>query len=390
MIEFGPSFGIRVSRDVRSRAWWEIEGHGGSMRSFGISGGGITGRGFDLLILDDLIKNAADAESEVHRDAQWEFLTGTAMSRLEPGEYNDRLARMNPGATMIVMMARWHEDDLIGRIHREMPGQWRRLRLPAISEEQDEEYPEPDAMGRQPGEPLWPSRFPLENLARRRERSGEYFFNALYQQRPSSPTGTIFKRSWWRRWNTLPVFDHAGWSWDMSFKDKEDSSFVVGQLWGVRGADFFLRRQVRGQWGFSETKAILSREVANPLYADAASTVLIEDKANGTAIIDDLRSVIGGLIPVQTGQDSKIARARSITGYVEGGNVYLPEAGVEASFDDDGAAWVPAFINEHAAFPRGANDDQVDATSQGIRELLKRTGGSVAAPTGELPQPVRR
>jgi len=233
MFEFGSSFGVQVSRDVRSRSWWEIEGQGGSMRSFGIAGGGITGRGFDLLILDDLIKNAADAESEVHRDAQWEFLQGTAMSRLEPGEYDATKSRMNPGATLIVMMARWHEDDLIGRIHREMPGQWQRLRLPAIAEAPDEEYPEPDAMGRAPGEPLWPSRFPIENLQRRRARSGEYYFNALYQQRPSSPTGSIFQRKWWQRWRALPEhFDFACWSWDMSFKDKADSSFVVGQVWG--------------------------------------------------------------------------------------------------------------------------------------------------------------
>jgi predicted phage terminase large subunit-like protein len=375
LIEFGPSFGVEVSRDIRSRAWWEIEEHAGSMRSFGIAGGGITGRGFDLLILDDLIKNAADADSEVHREAQWNFLTGTAMSRLEPG------------ATMIVMMARWHEDDLIGRIHQEMPGQWRRLRLPAIAEEPDEEHPEPDAMGRAPGEALWPARYPLSRLRKRRERSGEYYFNANYQQRPSSPQGTIFKRAWWQRWRALPeAFDLEVWSWDMAFKDKESSSFVVGQCWGQRGADYFLRYQVRGQWSYSATKAMLVHSIKLPQYNGARSTVLIEDKANGTAIMDDLRHEVGGLIPVSVGQDSKVARARSITGYVESGNVYLPEAGTEASFDDDGANWVAGFINEHASFPKGAHDDQVDATSQALREMLERYGGgTVVLQSGDLP-----
>lgn len=357
LIEFGSSFGVEVSRTIRSRSWWEMEEHGGSMRSFGIAGGGITGRGFDLLILDDLIKNAADADSEVHREAQWEFLLGTAMSRLEPG------------GCMIVMMARWHEDDLIGRIHREMPGQWRRLRLPAIAEVPDEEFPEPDAMGRQPGEALWPQRFNRENLERRRARSGEYYFNALYQQRPSSPEGTIFHRDDWQRYNgNGPTeYDLMVWSWDMSFKDSADSSYVVGQVWGKRGSDFFLLHQVRGQWGFARTKEVLVREVRDPRWAEAASTVLIEDKANGPAIIDDLRHDVGGLIAVPTGANSKTARARSISGYVEAGNVHLPY----------GEEWVAGYIDEHANFPKGAHDDQVDATSQAIREMLARWGGGV-------------
>lgn len=366
LLEFGSSFGVRVHRDIRSRSWWEIADYGGSMRTFGIKGGGITGRGFDLLILDDLLKNAADADSQVIRDAQWDFLQGTAMSRLEPG------------ATLIVLGARWHEDDLIGRIHRELPGQFRRLRMPAIAEAPDAEHPDPDPLNRQPGEALWPQRFPLDNLARRRQRSGEYYFNALYQQRPSSPTGTIFHRSWWRkRSNGQPsAFDSMLWSWDCSFKDTADSSYVVGQVWGRAGADFHLLHQVRGQWNYPTTKRAILREVTDPRWQRAASTVLIEDKANGSAVIDDLRHELGGLIPVQTGSDSKVARARSISGYVESGNVYLP--------DDE--PWVDGFIDEMAAFPKGAHDDQVDTASQAIRGLVERTGGQIVVPTGHIPE----
>lgn len=364
--EFGSSFGVQVTRDTRSRAWWEMQDYGGSMRSFGIKGGGITGRGFDLLILDDLIKNAADADSEIMREAQIEFLRGTAMTRLEPG------------ALLIVMMARWHEDDLIGHVHREMPGQFRRLRLPAIAEQPSAEFPA-DPMGREPGEALWPQRFPIDNLQRRRERSGEYWFNALYQQRPSSPTGSVFRRDWWRSFDEAPVLDAMAWSWDMSFKDSEDSSYVVGQVWGMRGADFYVLHQVRGQWDYPMTKRTLMAHVTDPRWQQARSTVLIEDKANGPAIIADLRHELGGLIAVQTGSDSKLSRARSISGYVEAGNVYLPAE----------ADWRSGFIEEHAAFPKGAHDDQVDALSQAMRELLKRRGGSVAEPIGDLPLPRR-
>lgn len=363
LIEFGSSFGVSVHRDIRSRSWWEIEDYGGSMRTFGIKGGGITGRGFDLLILDDLLKNAADADSEVIRDSQWEFLQGTAMSRLEPG------------ATLIVLGARWHEDDLIGRIHRDLPGRFRRLRMPAIAEPPSVEFPDPDVLGREPGEPLWPQRFPLANLERRRELSGSYFFNALYQQRPSSPEGTIFHREWWRRSNGAPLaFDQVLWSWDMSFKDTSDSSFTVGQAWGRSGADFHLLHQVRGQWDYPTMKRALVAQVTDPRWQAAASTVLIEDKANGSAVIADLKHELAGLIPVQTGADSKVARARSVSGYVEAGNVYLPEQ----------ADWVDAFIDEHAAFPRGVHDDQVDAMSQALRGLLARRGASVWVPTGDV------
>lgn len=365
--EYGSSFGVSVTRDTRSRSWWEIERHGGSMRSFGIKGGGITGRGFDLLILDDLIKNAADAESPIIRESQVEFLRGTAMTRLEPG------------ALLIVMMARWHEDDLIGWIHREMPGQFRRLRLPAVAEPPTDEFPY-DPAGRAVGEALWPQRFPIANLARRRERSGEYWFNALYQQRPSPALGSVFQRDWWRKYDTSPAtFDFMVWSWDMSFKDTEDSSYVVGQVWGMRGADFYLLHQVRGQWDYPTTKRMLRAQVTDPRWERAASTILVEDKANGPAIMADLRHEIGGLIPVQTGSDSKLARARSISGYVESGNVYLPE----------GAEWLAGFVEEQASFPRGAHDDQVDAMSQALREMLRRGPVETASAGGHLPAPRR-
>lgn len=363
LIEFGGSFGINVHPDVRSRSWWEIEGHAGSMRSFGIKGGGITGRGFDLLILDDLLKNAADADSSVIRANQVEFLRGTAMTRLEPG------------ALLIVMMARWHEDDLIGWIHREMPGQFRRLRLPAIAEEPSDEFPS-DPMGREPGEALWPQRFSVANLERRRMRSGEYWFNALYQQRPSPALGSVFQRHWWRHWDdtTLPAyFDQMAWSWDMSFKDNEDSSYVVGQVWATRGADFYLLHQVRGQWDYPTTKRTLLAQVTDPRWDDARANVFIEDKANGPAIMADLRTELGGLIPVPTGADSKTARARSISGYVEAGNVHLPPKSEE---------WVAGLIDEHAAFPKGAHDDQVDTLSQALRKLLGRVGGEVVTMPG--------
>lgn len=352
--EFGSNFGVAIDPNVSSRDWWQTT-RGGSMRSMGI-GGAITGKGFDLLIIDDPIKNAEQANSAVYRDAHWNWLQSTALTRVEPG------------GVVIVTMARWHEDDLIGRIHQEMPTEWQSLRLPALAETND-------PMGRAEGDPLWPERFDAENLARRKNRVGSYWFSALYQQRPSPPSGRIFQRHWWRRYDAPPErFDSMAWSFDLAFKDGKDTSFVVGQVWGVLGADYYLLHQVRGRWDYPTTKAMLRSQVTDPRWAGAANLVLIEDKANGPAIIADLRHELAALIPVPTGSDSKVGRATSVSGLVEAGNVYLP---VEAD-------WVDDFVEEHAQFPRGAHDDQVDACSQALRELRRRTGASVWVPVGDL------
>lgn len=356
MFEFGESFGVRVAPDVRSREWWEIEHHGGSMRSMGI-GGSITGKGFHLFLIDDPIKNAAEANSEVTRDAHWEWLQSTVLTRLEPG------------AVCILMMARWHEDDLIGRVHREMPNEWQRLRLPAFAEAGD-------PLGRPLGAPLWPRRFNTRELERRKRIVGEYWFNALYEQRPSPPTGRIFHRRWWKEWRELPgQIDQWCWSWDMSFKDGKESSFVVGQLWARKGANFYLVHQIRDRMDYPTTKAAVKAAYADQRWPDAR-LILVEDKANGPAIIADLKNEIPGLVAVSTGSDSKISRATAVSPYVEAGNVYLPEP--------SGARWIGAFIDELAAFPLGANDDQVDAFSQALNQLSKRAGALVVAPYGTL------
>lgn len=354
-IEFGASFGVAVDAQVRSRDWWEIAGHGGSMRSMGI-GGAITGKGFNLLIIDDPIKNAEQANSAVYRDAHWEWLRSTALTRLEPG------------GVCILTMARWHEDDLIGRAHREMPGEWRHLRLPALAEPDD-------PMGRPEGEPLWPERYDDANLERRKSRVGSYWFSSLYQQAPSPPSGRIFQRDWWRRYVVPPGhFDDMAWSFDLAFKGNDDSDFVVGQLWGRVGADFYLLRQVRGRMDYPTTKAMIRREAASAAMNGSVGSVYIEDTANGPAVIADLKHEVPSLIAVKTTGDSKLGRATSITGLVEAGNVYLPEQ----------AEWVEDFIEETAQFPVGRNDDQVDAMSQALREMRKRVGATVWVPTGDV------
>ena len=147
-------------------------------------------------------------------------------------------------------------------------------------------------------------------------------------------------------------------SWDLTFKNTEDSDFVVGQVWGTRGANAYLLDQVRGQWNFVETCDAFADLVAR---WPQAVTKLVEDKANGPAVIAALNNKIGGIIPVEP-DGGKEARASAIAPLVEAGNVWLPAAHL--------AAWAGGLIEEAAGFPTATNDDQVDALTQALNRMI--------------------
>src|SRR5690606_11634205 len=160
---------VRIRPDAERVNNWLTQ-QGGAMRSVGL-GGPITGRGADVLIIDDYIKEIKEALSTVHREYIWNWFVTTAFTRLEPG------------GTVIIVATRWHHDDLIGRILKNFPGEFTNIVIPAISEKQT-----PDILGRPIGEPLFPERYPLGpgpgSLLERKNVLGSFFFNALYQQRP--------------------------------------------------------------------------------------------------------------------------------------------------------------------------------------------------------------
>lgn len=324
---------------IRTSDLFEIVGHSGSYRSTGV-GGGITGQGADILIIDDPIKDRAEAGSQTIRDSVWDWYTSTAYTRL------------SPGGGVIVMATRWHMDDLIGRlVTRSESGQgdtFKVISYPAIAEA--------DEPHRKAGEALHPSRYPLDRLLEIKKAIGSRDWAALYQQHPVPDGGALFRAEWIRRWTPTslpPVFDSKVMSWDMTFKETKDSDFVVGQLWGVKDASFFLLDQVRGRMDFVRTRQVFV-EFAKK-HPDVLAK-LIEDKANGTAIINSLSAAVVGLIPV-TPKESKEARASSVSPLWEAGNVYIPEDSVE---------WVGDFVRELLEFPSGSHDDQVDAMTQAL------------------------
>lgn len=340
-----PDLGVDVAEDSKAAFRWHTA-EGGGMVTAGV-GGSITGRGADILIIDDPVKNDEEARSEAIQKRNWEWWKTTARTRVEPG------------GIVIVMQTRWHEEDLAGKLLRAFdngPGSegyeaWEVCRLPAIAEGQDQ-------IGRAPGQALWPERYDEKALEAIRIAVGPKTWASLYQQRPSPEEGGGVKRAWWRYFVERPhAFEQVIQSWDFALKDETDSDYSVGQVWGRVGADCYLLHQVRGRWNTPDALAKV-REVTQAF--PMAQLKLVEDTAMGPAVISMLRSQVPGLVPVKP-RGSKVVRLRAVTTILESGNVYVPDPSI--------ANWTGELIEEAAAFPNGANDDMVDAMSQALTHL---------------------
>lgn len=323
---------------LRNSDIFEIVNHRGTYRSSGV-GGGITGMGGEYIIIDDPVKNREDADSATMREKVYDWYTSTLYTRLEKD------------GCILLTLTRWHEDDLAGKLLKaaqEGADQWTILELPAVCE-----YPPKPYDVRQEGEALWKWKYDEEALEKMKVTVGSRDWAALYQQHPTPGEGGTFKREWWNYYKVLPdgLYDFVQ-SWDCTFKDAQSSDYVVGQVWARKGSSRYLLDQVRGRMSFTETlRAIRSLSAKWP----QAIRKLVEDKANGTAVIDVLRKEIPGLIPVEP-EGGKIVRANAVTAVAEAGNIYLPDPSI--------APWVHDFVEEHAVFPNGANDDQVNAQTQ--------------------------
>lgn len=293
----------------------------------------------NCLIIDDPFKDRAEANSATIREKVWDWYTSTAYTRL------------SDGGGVIVMATRWHQEDLIGRLIRHMNDgsgdKFMVINYPAIAEH--------DEPHRKVGEALHPERFSLERLQSIRQTIGSRDWSALYQQHPVPDGGAVFKLDTYKRWNDTnlpPKFDRLIGSWDLTFKDAKSSDYVVGQIWGTKGIDYYLLDQVRGQWDFTKTLEVF---VQLAKKYPSVNRWLIEDKANGSAIISMLKKHIHGVTAI-TPTESKLERAYSVTPMIECGNVYIPEK----------ASWLPAYEDELLSFPAGAHDDQVDSMTQAL------------------------
>lgn len=374
---FGDSFHLMPDQNEKMR-------YHNNRRGFRIStsvGGGGIGEGGDIRVIDDPIK-PRDIHSDVIRKGVNDWWRDTWSSR-----ENDPKT-----ACEVIIMQRLHENDLTGFITTAMPNKYELLVLPMRFDPGRRcvtkiEFQDPR---QEEGELLNPERYGEAEVADLEAKLGESA-PAQLQQDPTAPGGNIFKVYWWRFWVppdmeiTQAMYDRVTFrneegeqiqcpiihlprtiekmqSWDMSFKDAERSSFVVGQVWGRRRADRILLDQIKGRMTFTATKEAVRKLTKK---WPTATRKLIEDKANGTAVIDSLRTEVYGLVPVQV-KESKIARAHAVSPVMESGNVYLPHPVV--------APWVIGFIQEHAKFPNATNDDQVDACTQTLNRWLRGGG----------------
>ena len=347
--EFGEEiFGLTLAKDNNRAVEFETTEHGG-MLSRGV-GTGVTGQPANLMIIDDPIKNKKEAFSKSRRDLIYEEWLMSFKTRLAPH------------SKVILIMTRWHEDDLAGRLLQEEEN-IKLLRFPCECEEEN------DLLRRKIGDALCPeigkgNQWLAEYKKGLVSREGSMTWNALFQGRPTAMEGNIIEREWWVYYDELPHINTWVMSVDAAFKDDDQSDFVAIQVWGKTDHEIYLVDAVKKHLSFPDTIVEIRRLRA--MYPECTTT-LVEDRANGSAIIRMLRYEMSGVIPVQP-IGSKMARVQAILGAIESGNVHLPK---HKKFTGD-------FVEECSAFPNAAHDDQVDAMSQALNRLIYQRGQSVA------------
>lgn len=309
-------------------------------------GGVLPGRGADFIIIDDPLK-PDEALSDTQRKAVNDRFDHTLYSRLN----NKRTGRI------ILIMQRLHEDDLVGHVLGMEP--WKVIRFPAIAEE-DETHIIQTPYGtrrftRRAGEALHPEREPLGVLNHLREAQGEYNFAGQYQQAPAPLGGGLVKAEWFKTYTAAdvpPKLEMIFQSWDTANKPTELSDYSVCTTWGVKDKHVYLLHVFRKRLGYPELK----RAVGDQAEAFNPKTILIEDKASGTQLIQELVSEGMHAIKKYEPTMDKITRMNSVTSTIENGFAYLP----------DKAAWLGEYLHELTSFPNGKYDDQADSTSQAL------------------------
>jgi predicted phage terminase large subunit-like protein len=315
---------------------------GGGMVSRGL-GGAITGKGANVLLIDDYIKEIKEALSPTYRDYIWNWFTTTAYTRLEPG------------GTCIIIATRWHSDDLIGRILKAFPGQWTNIVLPAVAEKND-------LLGRPPGTPLFPERYPLKVLMERLEVLGSSFFQALFQQRPLDEAKKLSDAAWLRIVDIVPAKLKCLRVWDLAATEG-GGDYTVGALCGydTMTGYFYILNIVRGQWSPAEVeKKVLATAVSDGL--ETGIVIEQETGSSGKALVEHYSKTVLPEFTVtpEPVNKNKVLRAQPMLAGAEAGKVYLLTGG-----------WNKDFINEFDVFP-GQYDDQIDAVAMAYTRLTGR------------------
>lgn len=351
-----PFVGIGLSADSKNVGQWNVQIAGKRTRGRYVAvgvGGSPTGKGADILLIDDAVASQADADSPVVRESTWQWFRGTVIPRLQPA------------GRVVVIGTRWHYDDLIGRILNEAsaePGRWRVLHVPAIG---------PD------GASFSPSRWPAAELAQKRRDVGERVWNAQYMGVPAPEEGALLKASWFPRFDRLPEgILYLIQSWDTAFKDGTRNDFSVCHTYAVTVYGLFLVGRWKGRVEFPE----LVRAAKDQFGEWKPRHVLIEDKASGTSLGQTLHretAIPVVMVPVPNTRDGKVQRVHEITPHLEAQRVKVPGY----------APWVDDVIAEWTAFPLGAFDDEVDVMSQAVARVFGTVAAGTVKSSSYLPEP---
>jgi predicted phage terminase large subunit-like protein len=341
------SFGLQIRRIMESEIYKlvfpesSIRRDMNSVTGLGVKQGGtmlivskgekIGGLRADLVIFDDLVAGVKEAQSETMRRTAWDYLT------------SDLITRKNPNSKVFGIGTRWHQDDILCRIEAQKEGyfhDFRQVKFKAIDDF---------------GNPLWPERFGLKDLNDFKISLGSKAFASLYQQEPVPDDGELIKKNWIQRFENLPpYFDFLIQAWDLAFTGNETSDYVACVIVGRAGSNYYVVDVFRKRMGFTETlKEFRAMADKHP----TAFIKLVEEKANGSALIDSLKGVIGGIVPVNPTRD-KITRINVVEPLFEAGNVHIREN----RMGDE-------LIDELVSFPNGANDDMVDALTYALTYL---------------------
>jgi predicted phage terminase large subunit-like protein len=345
--EYHDLLGYGLVSDNRAAGRWRIS-TGGDYYAAGVRGP-ITGRRADLAIIDDPVKSHAEADSAVFRDLVWNWYR------------SDLVTRLKPRGRIVLIMTRWHQDDLGGRLLAHQRGEWRVLRLPALAEADD-------PLHRAPGTPLWPEWEDAAALARKRATVGERVWAAMYQQSPRPADGALFNVRLIAMLDTAPASPPGRTvrAWDLAAtakRDGNDPDWTVGlKLQRDENNRFTVLDLIRLRGGPHEVEAAILH--AAKLDGRAVAISLPKDPGSAGGFVASYLAgqLAGHKVIISTESGSKLARATPAAAQIEAGNVALVRA-----------AWNHAFIEELSDFPHGAKDDQVDALSRAFAALTDTT-----------------
>lgn len=328
---------------------FEVSGYDGKYIGSGV-GGGITGEGMTLGVIDDPIKNRKEANSRTYQESIFEWYKSVFRTRL------------HKDGRILITVTRWHEDDLVGKIIETSKEDWDIVNIPAMC---DSEVVKGIDDPRSKGEALWESHFPMETLLELQESLGLFDFNALYQGDPTSDDSAIFNPGYWQYYNgdiadklntEESTINYVIQSWDTALKDGEENDYSVCTTWGVANNGVYLLHRFKERLQYPDLKQamIMLNDSWRP------KSVLIEDKVSGISVRQELhRTTKMPLLPIEPKGD-KIVRAKAVTGFLAAGKVFLPTH----------ATWLQDYMDELRRFPSGKHDDQVDSTTQFLQYML--------------------